>query len=178
MCENPSPTNVQLDARDHHVEPVKQADRADDGTHTNYADPERVRLTGWSAFDGKVRAHLMGELIKKAVPVTEQYLSDLYHDVHWIDKYVNGDCTFYFTARSYGTFIGSVPHFGVDGYETFHNYVVTVEGLGERDDKEWFAIFERVDANEESVAPYREAFELAIAQIATERRIADEAVSQ
>ena len=54
-----------------------------------------------------VRQHIFGELIKLAQDKIKHYHSDLYHDVHWLDKYFTEPMTFYFGVDDCGTAIGT-----------------------------------------------------------------------
>lgn len=53
-----------------------------------------------------IRALLFGQMVKRTIPVTQEYLSDLYHDALWLAENVHGEIEFEFLARPSGTNIG------------------------------------------------------------------------
>lgn len=79
---------------------------------TDMITAETVRLYGYvkpedfAENSRPIRALLFGQLVERALPVVQEYISDLYHDVHWIDEHVNGEMTFEFLARHSGTNMG------------------------------------------------------------------------
>lgn len=76
---------------------------------TDTITEQTYRLIGWGAFEElqePIRALLFGHMVKLAIPVVQEYLSDLYHEAHWIDENVNGETTFEFLVRHSGTNIG------------------------------------------------------------------------
>lgn len=65
-------------------------------------------LYGWEEeISTAVRALLFGTMVRRAIGVTEHYLSDLYHDARFLDDHVHGACEFLFMVREWGTDIGS-----------------------------------------------------------------------
>lgn len=72
------------------------------------------------ACDDSVRALLFGQLLKLAQPFIEGYQSDLYHDVHWIDRQVKGPMVFWYSVDTTGTAIGTEAEFvRMRNYEHF-----------------------------------------------------------
>lgn len=64
------------------------------------------RLWGWSEeINTSVKAILFGELVSLAAPIQEHYQSDLYHDALWVNEFVTGPCTFWFSVGPWGTSI-------------------------------------------------------------------------
>lgn len=79
--------------------------------------------------DGEcVKAALTGKLWKIAGPIVQHYHSDVYRDVHWIDKYVDGEAAFYFGIRDTGTSIGTAR----DEVAYSNAYLYRVEVTNER----------------------------------------------
>jgi hypothetical protein len=54
-----------------------------------------------------LRVRTFQVLADLAFPLVEHYRSDLLHDVHWLDKYLEGPQTFYYGADGWGTAIGT-----------------------------------------------------------------------
>lgn len=74
-------------------------------------DSQSRELMGWGTFEDlerTLRARLFGEMVALAQPVVDEYHSDLYHDVHWIDEHVNGETAFWFAVRTSGTHVGDM----------------------------------------------------------------------
>ena len=73
------------------------------------ATTTRLALYGWSErWDPKYgNQRVFGHLVMLARPTMDHYVSDLYHDVHWIDRHVTGEMTFFFGADNWGTAIGT-----------------------------------------------------------------------
>lgn len=69
-----------------------------------------VRLcyeTGATEIKSSARALAFGMLAELAVPYVKRYMSDLYHDVHWVSDFLIGsDVTFFYGVRESGTSIG------------------------------------------------------------------------
>lgn len=51
-------------------------------------------------------AALFGHMVKLTRPVTQNFVSDLYHDAHWLDEFITGETEFHWMARLNGTNIG------------------------------------------------------------------------
>lgn len=102
---------------------------------------ERVRLSGWGEDIDQVpgvRALLFGEMVKRAIPVVQHYLSDLYHDVRYIDKYVTGPCVFWYMPREWGVNIGMDRDLVIylrDDIHALYRVEITCE------DRVWWATF-------------------------------------
>lgn len=78
-------------------------------TRTCAPASQKVRLYGWDEWEGvatPVRAALFGHLVERAKPVVREFLSDLFHDAHWITTHVQGPTEFEWLARASGTNIG------------------------------------------------------------------------
>ncbi len=123
-------------------------------TNETTTTPETVRLAGWGTFDDlqhAIRARLFGEMVTRAMPLIEHYASDLYHDAHWIDKYVNGETTFYFAPRTWGSHIGecgdTIRSLVVDDHFVCYRVDITCNDTGWhavgdlRPNGSWFATF-------------------------------------
>lgn len=78
---------------------------------TVLGDSETVRLYGWvtewADAASPVRALLFGQMVRRAIPVVEQYHSDLFHDAQWVAANVNGACEFLWMVRMCGTNIAN-----------------------------------------------------------------------
>ena len=79
------------------------------GTNTK-SNPALVELAKWhkptDPFPTNVTAKLFGHLVQEAMPVLQNYHSDLYHDALWLDRNVTGETTFYYAVDDMGTSIG------------------------------------------------------------------------
>jgi hypothetical protein len=101
-----------------------------------------IRLYGWTKWeDGKwpIRALLYGQMVGRALPVVKFFLSDLYHDAHWINDTVNGPTEFWWMVRLNGTNIGdsAITMEHISGSEPRVLYHVALAEA----DGEWFATF-------------------------------------
>lgn len=68
---------------------------------------ERIFLRYDDELTTSVKAILFGEMVRKVSPHVNFYLSDYYHDVHWIDENIKAMATFYYGCRDTGTSLGT-----------------------------------------------------------------------
>lgn len=91
-----------------------------------------------------VRPLLFGHLVEISKENTH-YLSDYYHDVHWLDKYLTAEnltdnaFTFFYGVRNTGTSIGTDEEL-----VTIHNEFVWKVTLACDDRLSWTATFETI----------------------------------
>lgn len=127
-----------------------------DTTTTTDGNSFTVRLVGWTDMNHGVRALLFGHMVKLAMPVVREYLSDLYHDAQWLEENVQGPREFDFLVRPSGTNIAESARTGVSigAGETARFYRVRVfEQNGRQHDGEWFASFTRVPLGDVATLP-------------------------
>ena len=77
--------------------------------------PETVELVGWGSFDDladRIRADVFGVLVQKAMPIIENYHSDLYRDAQWLQQNLAKDGLMQFTygVRKNGTHLNGGHH--------------------------------------------------------------------
>lgn len=96
-------------------------------THLRTTGSDKTFLRGWEPFNRATKVVLFGELAKLAQPIVQHYLSDLYHDVHWIDDHVVGPCTFYFGCDESGTFIGTDRELAIQGRKNVWEITLTCD---------------------------------------------------
>lgn len=84
--------------------------------------PDRItnhthRLTGWDPdFDTigtSVLALLFGHMVRRAIPVMQEFHSDLFHDAEWLRANVTGPTTFDWLVRPSGTNLAESATIGV-----------------------------------------------------------------
>ena len=71
--------------------------------------PDSVLLRNGGSFEsdiGSLLALTFGEMIERAKPVVTSYLSDFYHDAHWLSSYITGASVWWWSISSHGTHIG------------------------------------------------------------------------
>ena len=109
---------------------------------------ERVSLTGWGTFEDlqtSIRALLFGQLVIRATPVVQEYVSDLFHDANWITEHVTGPCTFDWLARTSGTNIDESARIqvqiGAPGAVFYRVQVIEERGM-------WSAVFTQIPLDE------------------------------
>jgi hypothetical protein len=84
-------------------------------TTTTSTETVTERLTGWGTFEQlHVLPLLFGQMVKRAIPVVQEYHSDLYHDAFWLEQNVTGETEFDFLVRTSGTNIGNSARIGVE----------------------------------------------------------------
>lgn len=114
-----------------------------------------VRLFGFTddfaGHDHTIRAMLFGEMVKRATPVVEHYQSDLYRDVEWLMKEVNGPITFEWVVREWGTNISDSARIqvqiGAGSKAVFYQIALTVRrGV-------WFATFTTIPLDQVATLP-------------------------
>lgn len=119
-------------------------------TRPKIGDTDTVRLYGWcedwTEAAGTVRARLFGEMLTRALPVVQQFHSDLFHDAHWLDTNLVGPCEFDYLVRVSGTNIGESARIGVQigagrGFVLYRVALTVERGM-------WSATFTVLDAHE------------------------------
>lgn len=67
--------------------------------------PDSILLVTGDDCSLTVRSHLFGEMLTRATPIVEHYVSDLYHDALFIDQHVTKAVCLDFLVREHGTHI-------------------------------------------------------------------------
>lgn len=99
---------------------------ADTRTTSDIVNGQRIRLFGWSdKLESPVLSGIFGEMVRRSAGIIEHYHGDLYHDARWIHDNVTGPCSFYWTPRECGTYVGIYLPDSVRGGSVL--YRVTVE---------------------------------------------------